>query len=108
MARVRAPRARTRNEPKEHDETMTDNAIRRRLLKEYRQANDANKEMPFLHTRTHLTERLGESYETLASHVQWLEQNRYLHWKAADVFKISPKGVRATHTDADLLVEFPD
>ena len=87
---------------------MSDNAIRRRLLKEYRLANDANKEMPFLHTRQHLTERLGESYETLAPHVQWLEQNRYLHWKAADVFKISPKGLRSTHTDADLLVEFPD
>jgi len=82
--------------------------MRRRLLKEYRQANDANKEMPFLHTRQHMTERLGESYETLAPHVEWLEQNRYLHWKAADVFKISPKGLRSTHNDADLLVEFPD
>jgi hypothetical protein len=40
--------------------------------------------------------------------VQWLEQNRYLHWKAADVFKISPKGQRCTHTDADLMTEFPD
>ena len=57
---------------------------------------------------TDLTERLQESYETLAPQVQWLEQNRYLHWKAADVFKISPKGLRATHSDADLLGEFPD
>ena len=87
---------------------MSDNAMRRRILKEYRQANEANKEIPFLHTRQHLAERLQESYETLAPHVQWLEQNRYLHWKAADVFKISPKGSRATHNDADLLVEFPD
>ena len=87
---------------------MSDNAIRRRLLKEYRAANEANKDMPFLHTRQHLTERLQESYETLAPHVQWLEQNRYLHWKAADVFKISPKGQRCTHTDADLMTEFPD
>ena len=87
---------------------MTDNQMRRRLLQEYRLANDANKDMPYLHTRQHLTERLQESYETLASHVQWLEQNRYLHWKAADVFKISPKGLRSTHSEADLLVEFPD
>lgn len=89
-------------------EPMSDNAIRRRILKEYRRANDANKDMPFLHTRQHLVEMLGESYETLAPQVQWLEQNRYLHWKAADVFKISPKGLRSTHSDADLLVEFPD
>ena len=87
---------------------MSDNAMRRRLLKEYRLAIEANKEVPFLHTRQQLTERLHETYETLAPHVQWLEQNRYLHWKAADVFKISPKGMRSTHNDADLLVEFPD
>ena len=41
---------------------MSDNAMRRRLLKEYRLANDTNKDMPFLHTRQHLTERLGETY----------------------------------------------
>jgi hypothetical protein len=86
----------------------SDNTIRRRLLEEYRQAHTANKEMPFLHTRQHLTERLQRSYEELAPHVQFLEQNRYLHWKAADVFKISPKGLRATHTPEDLLNEFPD
>jgi hypothetical protein len=85
-----------------------ENALRRRLLQEYRQAHEASKEMPFLHTRQHLTERLSETYETLAPHVQFLEQNRYLHWKAADVFKISPKGLRATHTAEDLLREFPD
>ncbi len=85
-----------------------ENALRRRLLTAYRQAHEANKEMPFLHTRQHLTEQLGESYETLAAQVQFLEQNRYLHWKAADVFKISPKGLRATHTEEDLAREFPD
>jgi hypothetical protein len=85
-----------------------DNPIRRRLLQEYRRAYEAQKDMPFLHTRQHLTERLAQSYEELAPHVQWLEQNRYLHWKAADVFKISPKGIRATHTDEDLEREFPD
>jgi len=53
--------------------------------------------MPFLHTRQHLAERLQQSYEELAPHVAFLVQNRYLHWKAADVFKISPKGLRATH-----------
>jgi hypothetical protein len=85
-----------------------DNTVRRRLLQEYRRAHDAQKDMPFLHTRQHLTERLGQTYEEIAPHVQWLEQNRYLHWKAADVFKISPKGLRATHTDEDLQREFPD
>ena len=86
----------------------SDNTMRRRLLEEYRQAHEANKEMPFLHTRQHLAERLQRSYEELAPHVQFLEQNRYLHWKAADVFKISPKGLRATHSPDDLLREFPD
>ena len=85
-----------------------ENALRRSILREYRQAHERSKEMPFLHTRQHLAERLSLSYEELAPHVQFLEQNRYLHWKAADVFKISPKGLRATHTDDDLLNEFPD
>jgi hypothetical protein len=85
-----------------------ENALRRRILGEFRKAYDANKEMPFLHTRQHLTERLGESYEVLAPQVQFLEQNRYLHWKAADVFKISPKGMRATRSEDDLAREFVD
>lgn len=85
-----------------------DHALRRRILREYRQAQESNKEMPFLHTRQHLAVRLGLRYEELAPHVQFLEQNRYLHWKAADVFKISPKGMRATHSEDDLLREFPD
>ncbi len=85
-----------------------ENALRRRILGEFRKAHEANKEMPFLHTRQHLTARLSESYDVLAPQVQFLEQNRYLHWKAADVFKISPKGMRATHTEQDLVGEFPD
>jgi hypothetical protein len=85
-----------------------DNTLRRRILDEFRKAHEANKEVPFLHTRQHLTERLGETYEVLAPQMQFLEQNRYLHWKAADVFKISPKGLRATHTPEDLAREFPD
>ncbi|HEY2387871.1 MAG TPA: hypothetical protein VGK30_12980 [Candidatus Binatia bacterium] len=85
-----------------------ENALRRRLLTAYRHAQESNKEMPFLHTRQHLAGQLGEPYEVLAPQVEWLEQNRYLHWKAADVFKISPKGVRATHTADDLAREFPD
>ena len=86
----------------------SEKSLRRNILREFRTAYEANKEMPFLHTRQHLVERLAESYETLAPQVQFLEQNRYLHWKAADVFKISPKGIRATHTDEDLANEFPD
>lgn len=86
----------------------SENALRRTILQQYRQAYEANKEVPFLHTRQHLADRLQQSYEELAPHVQFLEQNRYLHWKAADVFKISPKGIRATHNEEDLLREFPD
>ena len=85
-----------------------ENAIRRRILHEYRRAYDESKEAPFLHTRQHLADRLQESYEALVPHLQFLEQNRYLHWKAADVFKISPKGIRATHSAEDLRREFPD
>ena len=85
-----------------------DNAIRRQLLNEFRRAYDENKDAPFLHTRQHLAERLQRSYEDLAPQVRFLEQNRYLHWKAADVFKLSPKGIRVTHTPDDLLREFPD
>jgi hypothetical protein len=86
----------------------SDNTIRREILRQYRLAYDADKAMPFLHTRQHLAARLEQSYEDLAPHVQFLEQNRYLHWKAADVFKISPKGIRATHSEEDLQREFPD
>lgn len=85
-----------------------ENTIRKRILQEYRRAHEENKEMPFLHTRQHLAERLADSYENLAPHVHWLEQNRYLHWKAADVFKISPKGLRVTHGTDELQREFPD
>jgi len=86
----------------------SDNAIRRQILQEYRRAYEASKEAPFLHTRQHLAERLQRSYEDLAPHVSFLEQNRYLHWKATDVFKISPKGLRAAHSEGDLAREFPD
>jgi hypothetical protein len=86
----------------------SENAVRRSILQAYRQAYEANKEAPFVHTRQHLAGRLEQPYEDLAPHVQWLEQNRYLHWKAADVFKISPKGIRATHSEEDLKREFPD
>lgn len=86
----------------------TENAIRKQILQEFRRAQEANEAMPFLHTRQHLAERLQQSYDELAPHVQWLEQNRYLHWKAADVFKISPKGMRVTHGTDELDREFPE
>ena len=87
---------------------MSENAIRRQILELYRAAHEADKEMPFLHTRQHLTEKLAQSYDSVVPHVRWLEQNRYLHWKAADVFKISPKGLRATRSAEDLARELPD
>ena len=86
---------------------MSDNELRRQLLSEYRRAYDDNKDQPFLHTRRHLAEKLQRPYEELAPQVQFLEQNRYLHWKAADIFKLSAKGIRVTHTPEDLVNEFP-
>ncbi len=85
-----------------------DNNVRKRILQEYRRAHTENEAMPFLHTRQHLADLLQQSYDELAPHVQWLEQNRYLHWKAADVFKISPKGLRVTHGTDELDREFPE
>jgi hypothetical protein len=86
----------------------SENATRRQILQEYLRAYEASREAPFLHTRQHLAERLGRSYEELVPHVSFLEQNRYLHWKATDIFKISPKGLRAARSEEDLAREFPD
>ena len=37
-----------------------------------------------------------------------LEQNRFLHWKAQDLYKLSPRGVRVTSDPAEFDLEFPE
>lgn len=78
------------------------------ILLEYRRAYDASPQQPFLHARDQLPGRLGVTYEALASHVRELEQGRFLHWKAQDLYKLSPRGIRVTGDAAELDLEFPD
>jgi len=82
--------------------------LRRAILLEYRRVHDASPEMPYLHARDALPGRLGVDYETLAPHVRHLEQNRFLHWKAQDLYKLSPRGLRVTEDAAELEREFPE
>jgi hypothetical protein len=37
-----------------------------------------------------------------------LEQGRFLHWKAQDLYKLSPRGVRVTGDPAEFEREFPE
>ena len=37
-----------------------------------------------------------------------LEQGRFLHWKAQDLYKLSPRGIRVTGDPAELDLEFPE
>jgi hypothetical protein len=82
--------------------------VKRTILLEYRRVYDANPQQPFLHARDQLPARLGVPYETLAPHVQELEQGRFLHWKAQDLYKLSPRGIRVTGDPAELDLEFPE
>ena len=82
--------------------------LKRRILLAYRQVHDAAPEAPYLHARDALPGRLGLDYETLAPHVKDLEQGRFLHWKAQDLYKLSPRGIRVTGNAAELDLEFPE
>jgi hypothetical protein len=82
--------------------------VKRAILLEYRKVHDAQPASPFLHARDALPGRLGMSYETLAPHVKELEQNRFLHWKAQDLYKLSPRGLRVTGDRNELDLEFPE
>lgn len=82
--------------------------LKRSILLEYRRVHDASPEQPYLHARDGLPERLGVEYETLAPHVRALEQGRFLHWKAQDLYKLSPRGVRVTGNPSELDLEFPE
>jgi hypothetical protein len=82
--------------------------LKRAILLEYRRVHDATPDVPYLHARDGLPGRLGLAYEVLAPHVKDLEQNRFLHWKAQDLYKLSPRGIRVTADAAELDREFPE
>ncbi len=46
--------------------------------------------------------------DALAAAVKELEQARFLHWKAQDLYKLSPRGMRVTGDAAELDREFPE
>lgn len=82
--------------------------LKRKILLEYRRVHDETPAVPFLHARDALPARLGLTYDELSPHVKDLEQNRFLHWKAQDLYKISPRGMRVTGDPAELDREFPE
>lgn len=82
--------------------------LKRRILLEYRKVYDAAPDSPFLHARDQLAERLGMPFDDIAADVKDLEQNRFLHWKAQDLYKLSPRGIRVTGDPAELDLEFPE
>jgi hypothetical protein len=82
--------------------------LKRTILLEYRRAHDATPASPFLHARDALPGRLGMAYDELAPHVKELEQQRFLHWKAQDLYKLSPRGLRVTGDRTELDREFPE
>ena len=82
--------------------------LKRKILLEYRRVHDESPAAPYLHARDGLPARLGLTYEVLAPHVKDLEQQRFLHWKAQDLYKLSPRGVRVTGDVAELDLEFPE
>ena len=82
--------------------------VKRAILLEYRRVYDAAPTSPFLHARDALPTRMGMTWDALAPHVKDLEQQRFLHWKAQDLYKLSPRGVRVTGDAAELDREFPE
>ena len=82
--------------------------MKRAILLEYRRVHDASPASPYLHARDALPGRLGLDFDALAAHVKDLEQQRYLHWKAQDLYKLSPRGLRVTGDATELDREFPE
>ena len=81
--------------------------LKRAIMLEYRRVHDASPAAPYLHARDGLAARLGVAYET-PPHVKELEQGRFLHWKAQDLYQLSPRGLRVTADAAELEREFPE
>jgi len=82
--------------------------LKRRILLEYRKVYDESPGAPYLHARDALPDRLGLSFEQIVADVKDLEQNRFLHWKAQDLYKLSPRGIRVTGNSSELDLEFPE
>ena len=82
--------------------------LKRAIILAYRSAYDASPDSPYLHARDALPQKLGLDYETIAPLVKDLEQQRFLHWKAQDLYKLSPRGVRVTSDPSELDREFPE
>jgi len=82
--------------------------LKRRILLEYRKVYDESPAAQYLHARDGLPERLGLSFDQISADVKDLEQNRFLHWKAQDLYKLSPRGIRVTGNQSELDLEFPE
>lgn len=82
--------------------------LKRAIMREYRKVYDETPASPFLHARDQLPGRLGLEWAELAPLVKDLEQSRFLHWKAQDLYKLSPRGVRVTSDPAEFDLEFPE
>jgi hypothetical protein len=82
--------------------------LKRTIMQEYRRVYDAAPDSPYLHARDQLPSRLGCEWDVLAPVVKELEQGRFLHWKAQDLYKLSPRGVRVTGDAAEFELEFPE
>ncbi|MFN8545921.1 MAG: hypothetical protein U0807_17195 [Candidatus Binatia bacterium] len=82
--------------------------LKRQILLEYRKVFDAAPESPFLHARDALADRLGVPFEQLEAPVRELEQARFLHWKAQNLYKLSARGIKVTGDPRELDLEFPE
>ena len=82
--------------------------LKRRIMLEYRKVYDATPERPFLHARDALPERMGLPFEAIETAVQELEQGRFLHWKAQNLYKLSARGIKVTGDPRELDLEFPE
>ena len=82
--------------------------LKRRILLEYRKVYDESPARPYLHARDGCRNGSGSSFEQIAADVKDLEQNRFLHWKAQDLYKLSPRGIRVTGDQSELDLEFPE
>ena len=82
--------------------------VKRRIMLEYRKVHDANPDVPFMHARDQLAEKMGIPWDELGPIVKDLENARWLHWKAQDLYKLSPRGLRVTGDAKELDLEFPE
>ncbi len=82
--------------------------VKRAILLEYRRVHDASPNVPYLHARDVLPGKLGMAFDELEPYVRDLEQQRFLHWKAQNLYKLSPRGLRVTGDQGELDREFPE